>query len=118
MGHNPAPMAWHKRAAVFLAVASISAIVAFAQTSGQIRGRVADGDGGYLAGASVKASSAQTGTHAVKTDSEGRYAIPNLPPGAYVVAFRMEGYAPVDKKANVRLDGRANVDAKLFRVSP
>jgi hypothetical protein len=60
---------------------------------------------------------AQGGRYAARTDDSGRYHLANLPPGIYTVHFRMEGFAPVEKKARVPLDGRATVDAKLFKIS-
>jgi hypothetical protein len=105
-----------RRAVCALALISF-ALVAAAQTTGRITGRVADGNGGYLAGVAVEVVSVQSGAHGTKTDEGGRYLVPNLPAGSYTVRFRMEGYAPVDKKARVSLDGRAIVDAKLFKIS-
>jgi hypothetical protein len=106
-----------RRLALLAAALWSLCLPASAQTTGQIRGRVADGDGGFLAGAVVEAHSVQSGSRTARTDDSGRYAIPNLPPGSYTVRFRMEGYAPVEKKARVPLDGRATVDAKLFKVA-
>jgi hypothetical protein len=105
-----------RRAVGALAVISI-ALVAAAQTTGRIMGRVSDGNGGYLAGVAVEVVSVQSGAHGTKTDDGGRYAVPNLPPGSYTVRFQLEGYATVEKKARVALDGRATVDAKLFKIS-
>ena len=105
-----------RRAAGILAALSIALSVA-AQTTGRIAGRVSDGNGGFVAGAAVEVESPQSGVLSTKTDQAGRYAVPNLAPGSYTVRFRMEGYAAVDKKARVPLDGRATVDAKMFRIS-
>jgi uncharacterized protein (DUF2141 family) len=107
---------WSKRAAGILAALAIT-VAAAGQTTGRITGRVSDGDGGYLAGAAVEVESPQSGVHSTKTDDDGRYLVPNLPAGRYTVRFRMDGYAPVDKRVQVPLDGRGIVDAKLFKVT-
>jgi hypothetical protein len=106
-----------KRWAAGISAAAVVASLASAQTTGRIMGRVSDGNGGYLAGTTVEVASPQSGAHSTTTDDGGRYAVPNLPPGSYTVRFRKEGYAPVDKKARVPLDGRATVDAKLFKIA-
>jgi len=69
--------------------------VAFAQeTTGAIRGRVVDVQGGAMPGVTVTAEGAQ-GVKTAISDAEGRYNIPFLTPGTYTVRAELQGFKTV-----------------------
>lgn len=80
---------------------------AFAATTGQLQGTVADAQGNALPGVTVTATSpAQIGGAKVAvTDAEGRFAFPALAPGEYVVSAELQGFASQERnEVQVRLD--------------
>jgi len=85
------------------------------QTSGQIRGTVVDDEGKALDGVRVEATTSSA-TRKATTGKDGQFRFALLQPGVYRVTFIREAYSQVEKNANVRLDGTATVNAKLFRL--
>ena len=74
-----------------------------------LNGMVTDPQGAVVAGATVTATNQATGeARSVKTGSDGRYAIPNLPPGDYSVSIEGTGFAKREYKG-VRLEVGRNV---------
>ena len=104
------------RIAALLLVCSVVTVSLPAQTAGHIRGTVVDDDGKPLANVEVQATHSSS-NRTTKTDKEGRFRFSMIPPGAYKVHFSLPQYSEVEKNANVRLDGTATVDAKLFRLT-
>ena len=103
-------------------IASFAAAGASAQTAtGGIRGFVKDETGAVLAGVTVEASSpSRIGGAAVDvTDAQGLYRFDNLPVGAYVVTYALQGFTTV-RREDVRVEvGRtvqADVQLKLGNV--
>src|SRR5215471_17145768 len=106
---------------VFMFVAALSlalfATSAFAQTSttGSIAGLVTDPNGAAVKGATVTATSPnlirpQTAT----TGDDGRYEIPNLPPGTYKVSIDASGFGKLEKTdIAVNLSRTSTADAQL-----
>jgi outer membrane receptor protein involved in Fe transport len=85
-----------------------------AQTTGRLEGQVRDGGGGPLAAADILLSSASLqGVRTVRTDAEGRYWVPALPPGTYSVTVALAGHHPETKSILVSLDARATLDFVL-----
>ncbi len=79
---------------VVLVLSALSCPSIFAQTTGNIVGRVTDEQGVPLPGASVEATGpALQGTAAAVTDSQGRYRLSLIPPGTYVLTFTLQGFA-------------------------
>src|SRR6267378_6275318 len=69
-----------------------------ATTTATVRGTVVGADNAPVAGASVIATNAATGTHrSAQTDDRGRYTIPFLDPGSYTVRAQRIGYRPTER---------------------
>src|SRR6185436_15815202 len=92
------PMAVSIRTLARLAVVFVVLLwapAAFAQSG--ITGVVRDTSGGVLPGVSVEAASSALieRTRSVVTDSQGRFSIVDLRPGAYKVTFSLQGFSTV-----------------------
>src|SRR5687767_7234655 len=83
---------------LFVSLASSLPTAAAAQTratTGDISGRVADPSQAVMPGVAVTATNIETGlARTVTTDDQGRFLIPALPPGTYVVRTELSGFAP------------------------
>src|SRR5215471_1477239 len=84
---------------VFLAVLLLCSLSAafrvFAQTAatGEITGTISDPSKGVIAQATVTATNEATGiSRTVKTNADGDYVIPLLPPGNYTVTVEAAGF--------------------------
>ena len=67
----------------------------FAQATGNIKGTVADPNGGLVAGATVEAVNAQTGEkRSTTTTDAGTFSITNLPVGIYTLTATATGFGP------------------------
>ncbi len=96
---------------LFLALA---APIAFAQTTGDIVGRVTDEQGGALPGVAVEATSASfQGTRTSITDTTGTYRLVLLPPGTYKVTASLQGFAKLESTVTVALGKTSTNDVKL-----
>jgi hypothetical protein len=88
---------------ISLIACSIAGRAAAQDTTGVISGRIVDGQALALPGVTVKATGAQ-GAKTTNTDGEGRFTIPFLTPGLYVVQAELVGFKPVDQSdVQVRL---------------
>ena len=105
-----------KRAIVAALLCLFAGLSLQGQTSGQIRGTVVDDEGKALDGVKVEAVTSSA-TRTATTDKHGQFRFSLLSPGTYKVTFSREAYSQVEKNANVRLDGTATVNAKLFRLA-
>src|SRR5437016_13908115 len=92
------------------------ASVAMAQssTTGSSEGTVSDQNGAAVRGATVTVTSpnlisSQTAT----TNDNGRYTIPNLPPGPYKVTVEASGFAKFEQDNIVSLGKTSSGDAQL-----
>jgi hypothetical protein len=88
----------------------------FAQEGrGEIDGRVLDPSGAVVAGAEVTATNGQTGTTAAaKTNQDGIYSIPYLPPGTYAVDVQSSGFKKLQRAGiEVRVNDRINLELHL-----
>jgi hypothetical protein len=85
----------------------------FAQATGNIKGAVADPNGGLVAGATVEAVNNQTGEKRSTTTSDaGTYNITNLPVGTYTVTATATGFGPgtaKDVQVSVSFTSEANI---------
>src|SRR5947207_511298 len=77
----------------FLLLFSLSTL-AQTQTTGRIAGTVRDPDGALIVGVKITVRSETTGEERKsKTNNEGYYSVPLLPPGAYSVTVNARGFA-------------------------
>ena len=85
---------------VALAISAPHASAQQATTTAAVRGVVLGPDNAPVSGAAVVATNAQTGTRrGTQTDDRGRYTIPFLEPGTYVVRAQRIGFRPVERAA-------------------
>ena len=102
------------RAAALFMVLALLPQAAAAQSA--IAGQVRDNTGGVLPGVTVEAASPALieGTRTVVTDGEGRFTIVDLRPGAYTVAFSLEGFTrTVREGIQLPSNFTATVDATM-----
>lgn len=97
---------------------SLSPSLAEAQTratSADLSGVVLDESKAVLPGVTVTATNAETNlVRSVVTDGNGRYSIPALPPGLYVVKAELTGFAPQTRRGIVlQLGTSVTVDFTL-----
>src|SRR5689334_2443861 len=91
---------------------ALLAAAAYAQTSGEINGRVTDASKAVAPGAAVTAVNIDRGTtRTSKSNDQGYYSLPSLDPGAYEVTVELPGFKPVthtgiklDVNQSIRLD--------------
>jgi hypothetical protein len=101
---------------VLLGVALILPLPVSAQQASSIAGGVSDDTGGVLPGVTVDVASAALieGVRTVFTDSEGRYNVTPLPPGAYSVTFTLPGFSTIIREGVELSAGfAANIDAAM-----
>jgi Carboxypeptidase regulatory-like domain/TonB-dependent Receptor Plug Domain len=67
------------------------------ETTGAVVGRITDAQGLALPGATVTLTGPQ-GAKTVTTDAEGRYNVPLLVPGTYVVRAELQGFKGTEQK--------------------
>lgn len=93
------------KARLVLLVALLLAPAAAAQTiTATLTGVVRDQSGGVLPGATITVSSGETGlVKTTVTDRDGRYTVPFLNPGTYVVTAALAGFASATR-TGVRLE--------------
>ena len=82
---------------------SVASRVAAQDTTGTVSGRIVDAQGLAVPGATITVTGAQ-GVKTTVSDSEGRFSVPFLTPGSFVVRAELQGFAPVT---------RASVDVRL-----
>jgi TonB-linked SusC/RagA family outer membrane protein len=105
-----------RRVLCFLALALLaSPSFSFAQSSGTIRGRIADAaTGAPLEGVQVSVDGTRLGA---QTGTDGTYTIVGVPAGARLVSARRVGYAPQRLTVTVSDAGAASQDFALGRVA-
>ncbi len=94
----------------------VFSMIAWAQTTGSIRGEVTDSEGKPLPGAVVTISSDALigGTRTTYSNELGVFRFPSLPVGAYSVEIAMEGFELVQvQKVAVGLEATANVPVSM-----
>src|ERR1035438_2201238 len=87
-----------------------------AQTiTGTLRGTIKDPHGAGVPGATVSVTSIETSqTRSATTNSEGRYSLPFLPPGAYNLTATAKGFGRAsDKQVQLDVGQTAELDVQL-----
>ncbi len=105
-----------KRTGSLLLLILTAAVAARAQTTtGQITGVIEDVSRAVIPGAQVTATQVETGLkRETSTNELGYYSFPLLPPGAYRVDVRKEGFRPVSQTGiGLNVDQVARVDVVL-----
>ena len=84
------------------------------QTESRIAGRVLDSSRAAIPGATVTVTSKQTGAvRTAVTGDEGTYAVTNLGPGTYVVAFELSGFAGQSRDVLLGVGQLESIDVTL-----
>ena len=100
-----------RASALVLLVVLLGSPLAAAQAAGKISGRVVDGDGQPVPGASVLIVETSRGA---TTDIDGYYTILNVGAGTYTVQFSFIGFATQrTENVDVNIDQTTTVDATL-----
>src|SRR5215471_16827464 len=88
---------------------------AFAQTTGNIIGTIADQQGAVMPGVTVIATSPQLqGERTAVTDATGTFRIPSLPPGTYAIKATLSGFQDLTQEnVTVSLDKTASLNMKM-----
>lgn len=95
----------------FLAVLSF---LAHAQAIGNLSGTVKDPKGAVVVGAQITARNETTGeTKSATTDVQGKFSIPDLLPGNYVVSIARDGFKSSEQKIVVTDKRIATLEIKL-----
>src|ERR1051326_2347366 len=105
---------WKWLWAVALCLMLIPAVVLGQTETGAINGTVTAPSGAVIPNATVMVKN--TATNAVRnaaTNSDGIYAVTNLPPGKYVVSLDHPGFSTTQKSVEIAVGGRAGVDFQL-----
>ena len=106
---------------VFRIVVAIAALICVGpmsgmaqQTESRISGRVLDTSKAAIPGATVTVTSKQTGAvRTVVSGGEGAYAVTNLGPGTYSVAFDLPGFASQSREVLLGVGQIENIDMTL-----
>jgi len=101
---------------VILAVLGLlcAPVIALAQSTGAIAGRVTASDGSLLPGVTVEATGdVLPGGRMAVTGTNGDYRLSALPPGTYTVTFTLSGMQTVTRAAQVQLSQDTFVNATL-----
>src|SRR5215471_2133487 len=103
------------RGATVLSFALGLASIAFAQkTTGDITGSITDATGAVMPGVAVSAVCTDTGlTRNTVTDSQGGYALPELPVCVYKVTAELQGFKTVTRDVQVAVNTVAKSDFKM-----
>jgi outer membrane receptor protein involved in Fe transport len=98
-----------------LAILTLCSVWAFGQAeSGAINGTVTDNTGAVVVGATVTATSTDTGyVRTTTTKSAGEYTITNLPPRMYDVTIESKGFQKFTQRVRVGVGSVNDVSAKL-----
>ncbi|MBC7930121.1 MAG: carboxypeptidase regulatory-like domain-containing protein [Rubrivivax sp.] len=116
-------MSVRKLLALFFVIALFSLSLASAGAAaagGALAGTVTDPKGAVIVGATVTVfpEAGSQPVASVRTNAQGRYEIPNLPPGPYDVVVAADGFSTVRLEKYVVVEGKiTKVDARL-EVAP
>ncbi|HEX8147610.1 MAG TPA: carboxypeptidase regulatory-like domain-containing protein [Pyrinomonadaceae bacterium] len=94
----------------------LAPLPAASAAGGEISGTVTDPKGAVVVGASVTVYPEAGGRPfaSVRTDAQGQYKVPNVPPGSYTVSVVAEGFGPVTSEKQSVAEGKTTkLDFKL-----
>jgi tetratricopeptide (TPR) repeat protein len=102
-----------------VSIATMSALGQPASQSGQIVGTVRGNSGQQLAGASIILSESENGAKwtRVSSDANGKYALVNIPYGAYTLAAASFGFRQSEPKSLIVASATETVDFTLAPLS-
>lgn len=80
-------------------VLAVGTVLAQQPTDATLRGRVIDGTGGAIPGATVTVTDVQENTKTLATDATGTYVLRGLAPGRYTVLVSFSGFAEYEDTA-------------------
>jgi len=89
-----------------------------ATTPGQLSGRILLVDGDVpIPGVLLRITDGSGAVRAVSTDEQGRFALPELPAGPYLVQVRAEGFPPLDFREDVAAGEATEVTYRLAAIT-
>lgn len=93
----------------------LAAVASYAQTATtSIRGDVTDATGAVIANVDVTIAEKSIGfTQSHKTDEKGQYSFQQIPPGAYLITIRAEGFNEETQRALLLVNQPATVNFTL-----
>ena len=103
---------------LFLALSPAVRTIFAQQVPDTVNGRVVDGTGGAIVGATVRVTDAEGNTKTVTTNATGSYAFSDLPPGRYTVSAFFAGFAPYENPAVDIAAGRTTFLPILLSLAP
>src|SRR5690349_4364589 len=96
---------------VALVLATLFALPAFAQSTGQVAGTVKDETGAALPGANVTVTNDATGaSQSTVAGADGSYSVSGLAAGSYTVEVRLRGFGTSKHKVEVAAGGTGTAD--------
>ncbi len=111
----------NKRALLVVAICSLFSACPFmyGQATGSFSGTVSDKGGAVVSGATVRATSRETGaTRDTKTDDSGHYVIPLLPVSYYTLRVESTGFQTTEQKdIRLQVDEHREIDFALNPAS-
>ena len=99
-------------------ILAASTVVAQQATHATLKGRVVDGTGGAIPGATVMLTDAQENTKTIAADGTGTYAFGGLAPGRYTVRVSFTGFALYENTAVDVAAGRTTTLAVTLSIAP
>jgi outer membrane receptor protein involved in Fe transport len=95
---------------LFLALSGL----ALGQTTGVVSGSIVDTSGGALPGSTIEVTSPNLqGVRVTRAGSDGRFRLPALPPGRYLVRASLAGFRTIETETTVTLDATFVVSITL-----
>lgn len=91
---------------------------ALGAADGSVSGQLTDPQGKPVSGSRVTAESPGAGTQEVRSDSEGRFSFPSLPPGDYKLVGSAPAFSDVSQTVAVTNDAALTVNLRFVRLAP
>ena len=91
---------------------------ALGAADGSVSGQLTDPQGRPVSGASVTAESPGAGIREIRSDSEGRFSFPSLPPGAYNLVGSAPSFAGASQMIAVTSGPALTVNLQFVQMAP